>query len=349
LNPKRQTYTYNLPGENMKLKQLHLAILATLATAAISAVSAQERVIKMGTGLTGDHPQNQASEFFGKRVSEMSGGKMVVRLFPNGALGNDVTMISALQGGTQEMAVPDTGTLGAHVKEFGLINLPFTFNNSAEADKVMDGPFGQKLLAKLPEKGLIGLGYWENGFRHVSNSRRDIKTAADFEGLKLRVIQNPLYIDTFKALGVNATPMPFPEVFGALETKTVDGQENPAATILASKFYEVQKNVVLSGHIYSVWVPLFSKKIWDTYTAAEQAILRKAAVEAQAFERVIIRAFDSKALDDLKARGMTITTLSPAEKAKVAEKLKPVVAALSKNLGEAAAAEMMEELAKARK
>ena len=330
----------------MKLK---LIAAALMATAVIAGAQAQERIIKVGIGLTADHPQGQAVEFFGKRVAELSAGKMHVKLFAGGALGNDVTMVSALQGGTQEMVVPDTGALGAHVKEFGVINLPFTFNTGAEADKVLDGPFGQKLLAQLPAKGLIGLGYWENGFRHVTNSRRDIRTAADFEGLKLRVIQNPLYIETFKALGVNATPMPFPEVFGALETKTVDGQENPAATILASKFYEVQKNVVLSGHIYSVWVPLFSKKIWDTYSSAEQDILRKAAAEAQAYERVIIRAFDSGALQDLRTRGMTVTTLSPEEKAKVAEKLKPVVAALAKNISETAAAEMFAELAKARR
>jgi TRAP-type transport system periplasmic protein len=331
----------------MKLKYVTAAILASLALS--SAHAQEQRLIKVGIGLTADHPQGLAVEFFGKRVAELSAGKMTVKLFAGGTLGNDVTMVSALQGGTQEMTVPDTGTLGAQIKEFGVINLPFTFQSGAEADKVLDGPFGQKLLAALPEKGLIGLGYWENGFRNVSNSRRDIKTAADFEGLKLRVIQNPLYIETFKALGVNATPMPFPEVFTALETKTVDGQENPAATILASKFYEVQKNVVLSKHIYSVWVPLFSKKIWDTYSAAEQGILRKAAIEAQAYERVIIRAYDSKALDDLKARGMTITSLPPAELAKVAEKLKPVVASLAKNISETAAAEMFAELAKARK
>jgi TRAP-type transport system periplasmic protein len=329
----------------MKLSALFVALLATLSLSA----HAQERIIKVGIGLAADHPQGMAVEFFGKRVGELSAGKMQVKLFASGALGNDVTMVSALQGGTQEMVVPDTGTLGAHVKEFGVINLPFTFNTGLEADKVLDGPFGQKLLAQLPEKGLIGLGYWENGFRHVSNSRRDIKTAADFEGLKLRVIQNPLYIETFKALGVNALPMPFPEVFTALETKTVDGQENPAATILSSKFFEVQKNVVLSGHIYSVWVPLFSKKIWDTYSAAEQQIIRRAAVEAQAYERVIIRAYDSRALDDLKARGMTVTSLSAEEKAKVAEKLKPVVANLAKNISETAAAEMFAELAKARR
>ena len=149
-------------------------------------------------------------------------------------------------------------------------------------------------------------------------------------------------------MGVNAQPMAFTEVFSALETKTVDGQENPAATILTSKFFEVQKNVVLTRHIYGVWALLFSKKVWDTYTAAEQKILRDAGVEATAYERVLIRAFDSKALDDLKARGMTITTLPPEELAKVVEKLKPVVANLVKTNGEAAAAEMFAELAKAR-
>jgi TRAP-type transport system periplasmic protein len=329
----------------MKLSALFMALLATLSLSA----HAQERIIKVGIGLAADHPQGMAVEFFGKRVGELSAGKMQVKLFASGALGNDVTMVSALQGGTQEMVVPDTGTLGAQIKEFTLINLPYSFATNAEADKVLDGPFGQKLLAQLPEKGLIGLGYWENGFRNVTNSRREIKSLADFEGLKLRVIQNPLYIDTFKALGANALPMPFPEVYTALETKTVDGQENPSATILNSKFFEVQKHMVISGHIYSAWVPLFSKKIWDTYSAAEQKVLRDAAVEAQAYERVIIRAYETKTVDDLKARGMTVTTLPAVEKAKIVEKLKPTIANLAKTISETGAAEMFAEIAKARR
>ena len=332
----------------MKLKALSSIALGLAIALCAATSSAQERTIKLGSALAPDHPQVQSLEYFAKRVGEMSGGKMAVKVFASGGLGNDVSMVSALQGGTLEMTISDTGPIASQIKEFSLINLPFTFNNSAEADKVIDGPFGQKLLARLPERGLIGLGLWENGFRHVTNSKKDIKTAADFEGLKLRVIQSPLYIDTFKALGVNAQPMAFTEVFSALETKTVDGQENPAATILTSKFFEVQKNVVLTRHIYGVWALLFSKKVWDTYTAAEQKILRDAGVEATAYERVLIRAFDSKALDDLKARGMTITTLPPEELAKVVEKLKPVVANLVKTNGEAAAAEMFAELAKAR-
>jgi TRAP-type transport system periplasmic protein len=332
------------------MKKLLLSGLIAAAALSATALQAQEaRTIKVGIGLNEDHPQGMAVKFFAEQVAKKSAGKLQVKLFASGQLGNDVTMISSLQGGTIEMVVPDTSTLVSLVKDFGVINFPFLFSNVAEADKVLDSQFGKNLLAKLPEKGLIGLGFWENGFRHVTNSRRPIQKLEDFNGLKLRVIQNPLFIETFKALGVNAVPMPFPEVFTALETKTVDGQENPSATVLSSKFYEVQKHVALSGHIYSVWTPLFSKKIWDTYTAAEQAILREAAVESQAFERKVIRAYDSKALEDLKAQGMQITSISPAELEKLRAKVQPVIAKFSAEFGATATNELNAALAAARK
>jgi TRAP-type transport system periplasmic protein len=333
----------------MKRFTLAVALLAALITTGAMAQDIKERSIKVGIGLNDDHPQGLAVKFFGEQLAKKSGGKMTVKLFASGQLGNDVTMISALQGGTQEMVVPDTSTLASQIKDFGVLNFPFLFNTEAEADAVLDGPFGQKLLAKLPERGLIGLGFWENGFRHVTNSKKAISKVEDFAGLKLRVIQNPLFIDTFKALDANAVPMPFPEVFTALETKTVDGQENPTATVLSSKFFEVQKHLVLSGHIYSVWTPLFSKKIWDSYSPAEQKLITEAAAEAQTFERKVIRAYASKALDDLKARGMQITTLPAAEVDKLRVKTQPVIAKFSTEFGAAAAADLNTELAKARK
>jgi tripartite ATP-independent transporter DctP family solute receptor len=257
-------------------------------------------------------------------------------------------MISALRGGTLEMTVPDSSTLVSVVKDFGVLNLPMTFNTEQEADAVLDSAFGQKLLDKLPEKGLIGLGYWENGFRQTTNSRRPINKADDIAGLKVRVIQNPLFIDSFAALGANATPMPFTELYSAMEQKAVDGQENPAATILTSKFYEVQKHMVMSRHIYSTWVLLMSKKTWDTLSADEQKIVREAAREATQFERKAIRALSDKALDELRKVGMQITELPPAEQAKLRDKLQPVVAKFSKEFGEDTTREMMAELSKAR-
>jgi len=336
----------------MKRAKFYAGVLLAglMAAAPAGAADIKERNIKVGIGLTADHPQGQAVAKFGELVSQKSDGKIKVKMFAGGLLGNDVSMVSSLQGGTQEMTIPDTSTLVgiAGLKEFGLINLPFVLNSSQEADALLDGPWGQKLMAKLPEKGLVGLGFWENGFRQISNNRHPINKAEDISGLKLRVIQNPLFIDTFKALGANALPMPFPEVYTALETGTVDGQENPLATLIASKFYEVQKHTVISNHIYSVWAFLISKKFWDKLSPDEQKILTEAANEATAFERKTIRAFDATALEEIKAKGVQVTTLSDEETAKLREITKPVSAKFTQEFGEAGAKEMMAELEKIR-
>lgn len=331
----------------MKLKTLAAIALASLLPAvAAEAQDISERTIKVGIGLNEDHPQAQSVEKFGELVSQKSGGKITVKLFASGTLGNDVTMISSLQGGTLEMTVPDTSTLVniAGLEPFGLINLPFLFDKNEQADALLDGPFGQKLLARLPEAGLVGLGFWENGFRQVTNSRRPIEKAEDFAGLKLRVIQNPLFIETFTALGASAQPMPFPEVYTALETGVVDGQENPLATILSSKFYEVQDHAVLSNHIYSVWALLMGKKFWDRLSPEEQRLITEAAEEATAFERETIRAYSAKALEELKTAGLEVTTLPEAEVAKVREMTKPVWDQFTERFGKASADEMLAAL-----
>lgn len=332
----------------MKIRSMGLAAVLLGALAGSAFAQIKEHVFKIGTGLTDDHPQAQALKYFGERLAAASGGKLTARVYTGGSLGNDLSMTSALRGGTLEMTIPDSSTLVSLVKPFGVLNLPLSFNNEKEADAVLDGPFGQKLLAKLPEKGLIGLGFWENGFRHVTNSRRPVQRAEDLSGLKLRVIQSPLFLDTFNALGANATPMPFTELYTAMEQAAVDGQENPPATILASKFYEVQKHLVLSRHMYSAWVLLMSKKTWDGLSPEEQKIVQDAAREATLYERKTIRAFSETALADLKKAGMQITELPPAEQAKMRSKLQPVLAKFSKEYGEDTTAEMNAELAKVR-
>ncbi|MFN6997111.1 MAG: TRAP transporter substrate-binding protein [Aquincola tertiaricarbonis] len=332
----------------MQFRSLGVAAALLAALAGSASAQVKEHTFKIGTGLSEDHPQAQALKYFGEQLAAKSGGKLSARVYASGSLGNDVSMTSALRGGTLEMTIPDSSTLVSLVKPFGVLNLPLTFNNEQEADAVLDGPFGQKLLAKLPEKGLVGLGFWENGFRHVTNSRRAIQSADDLNGLKLRVIQSPLFLDTFSALGANATPMPFTELYSAMEQKAVDGQENPPATILASKFYEVQKHLVLSRHMYSAWVLLMSKKTWDGLSPEEQKIVQDAAREAKLYERKTIRAFSETALADLKKAGMQITELPAAEQAKMRTKLQPVLAKFSKEFGEDTTAEMNGELAKVR-
>ncbi|WP_431100597.1 TRAP transporter substrate-binding protein [Roseateles noduli] len=332
----------------MQIRSLGWAAALLVALASPAAAQIKEHVFKIGTGLSEDHPQAQALKFFADQLAARSGGKLTARVYTSGALGNDVSMTSALRGGTLEMTIPDSSTLVSLVKPFGVLNLPLTFNNEKEADAVLDGPFGQKLLARLPEKGLIGLGFWENGFRHVTNSRRPVQRADDLSGLKLRVIQSPLFLDTFNALGANATPMPFTELYSAMEQTAVDGQENPPATILASKFYEVQKHLVLSRHMYSAWVLLMSKKTWDALSAEEQKIVQEAAREATLHERKTIRAFSETALAELKKAGMQITELPPAEQARMRGKLQTVLTKFSKEFGEDTTAELNGELAKVR-
>jgi tripartite ATP-independent transporter DctP family solute receptor len=320
-----------------------VALFAALA----GPVSAQ-KVLKVGIGLSDDHPQGASVKKFAELLSQKTGGKLTAKLFASGSLGNDVSMTSSLRGGTLEMTVPDSSTLVSVVKDFGVLNLPLAIKTEQEADALLDGPFGRKLLDKLPEKGLIGLGFWENGFRHVTNSRKPILKADDFAGLKIRVIQNPLFIETFSKLGANAVPMPFTELYGAMEQKAVDGQENPTSTILASKFYEVQKHLVLSKHIYSTWVLLISKRAWDGLSTEEKSAVQEAATEATQFERKTIRAFSETALDELKKNGMQITEFPAAEQSKLSEKLQPVIDKFSKDSGEAAAKEMFAELEKIR-
>ncbi|NVM90383.1 tripartite ATP-independent transporter DctP family solute receptor [Variovorax sp. SG517] len=331
-------------------KLLWAAVAATAVLAAPGAVAqVKERTLKFAFQNQTGHPQAQGAQKFADLVAAKSGGKITVKLFAGGVLGGDLQTVSALQGGTVELTVLNAGILSAQVKEFAAYDFPFLFNSGKEADAVTDGPFGQKLMAKLEDKGLHGLGYWDLGFRNLTNSKRPITKADDIAGLKIRVIQSPIYIDMFAALGANATPLPFPELYSALEQKAVDGQENPNTTILSSKFAEVQKHITQTRHIYNPQALLVSKKTWDGMSAEEKKILAEASAEATAFQRQASRGAADSALDALKAAGMTVSELPPEEMAKLRAKVKPVIDKYSASVGEATVKELMAEIEKARK
>jgi tripartite ATP-independent transporter DctP family solute receptor len=332
------------------MKRLMLkTLVAAIAVAAFGAAAAQERTIKFATQNPKGHPVVLGMEKFAEIVAAKSGGKIKVNLFPAGVLGSDQANVSAIQGGTLEMAVMNTGILASVAKELAIFDFPFLFANTKEADALVDGPVGKKLHAKLEEKGLVGLSFWELGFRQITNSKRPLNKVEDIEGLKLRVIPNPINVEWVKALGANPTPLPFPEVYGAMEQKAIDGQENPLTVIAANKFWEVQKYLAITNHQYNPQSVIFSKKIWDTLSADEKKLLDSAADEAAKYEREQSRAMMSTALESLKKNGMTVTEFSPAEVAKFRDKMKPVVAKFSSNVGEAAVKDVMDELAKLRK
>lgn len=304
-----------------------------LASGLASAQDIKPHLIRFGYGLNEQSNQGRATKVLADEVAKLSGGKMKLRAIGAAALGSDIQMQQALIGGAQEMMVGSTATLVGITQEMALWDTPFLFNNAQEADAVLDGPLGDRVRAKLEEKGLVGLVYWENGFRNLTNSKHAVAKLEDMNGIKLRVMQNNVFLDSFKTLGANAIPLPFSELFSALETKAVDGQENPYNTILSSKFYEIQKYLTVTNHVYSPWIVLASKKWWDSLSKDERAVLMTAARKSRDFERQDTRAEAAKALDELKSKGMQVTLLAPTEAARMRDKLTRVNAGIATNVG----------------
>jgi tripartite ATP-independent transporter DctP family solute receptor len=334
------------------MKKLAIALAAVSVCAVAGLAQAQDvktRIIRFGYGLNDESVQGRAARQLAEELGKISGGKLKMRTYGSANLGSDEQMQAALVGGAQEMMVGSTAPLATMVKEFGVFDLPFLFNDEKEADAVLDGAFGEKLLKMLDAKGLVGLVYWENGFRNVTNSKHPITKAEDMQGIKLRVMQNQIALGVFGALGANAVPMPFSELFTALETRTVDGQENPVTTIQSSKFYEVQPYLSLTRHVYTPWVVLASKKWWDTLSPDEQKLIRQAAASSRDFERKDSRADSNKAMTVLKDSGMKINAVSPEELQRLREKAQPVVDKYTQDLGPDLVKQLQDEINKVRK
>lgn len=307
-----------------KLTQFVAMLGFVVAGTAALAQGIQEHTIKVGHLNNADHPTSLGVKKFAELVAAKSGGKIKVTEFPSSQLGNELQQQSALAGGTQEMLVASTTSLAGVVKEFGLLDFPFLFSNPRQADAMVDGPLGKMLAARLAEKGIVVLGFFDLGFRNVTNSKRPITKGEDLDGLKLRVIPNPVFIDTFKTFKANPVPLAFAELYGALESKAVDGQENPYAVILSSKLYEVNKFVSETNHVYATNPVQISKRFWDKLSPAEQKLLQDAATEAQNYQRVVSREASSKAVAELKAKGMVHNEIPAAEQARMRAAVKVV-------------------------
>jgi tripartite ATP-independent transporter DctP family solute receptor len=335
----------------MRTKLIHAALAAMLCTVAMAgnAQDIQERTIRFGHLNNTDHPVSAGVQKFAELVAAKSGGKLKVKEFPASQLGNEMQQQSGLQGGVQEMSAPASTSLAGIVKEFGLIDLPFSVTDFAQADALLDGPLGKTLVAKLSDKGLIALGFWDLGFRNVTNSKHPITKPEDLAGLKIRVIPNPVFLDTFRAFKANPVPMPFAELYGALESKAVDGQENPYSVILSNKFYEVQKYVSATNHVYAANIVLVSKKFWDKLSPAEQRVMSEAADEARVYQRSVSRDAAQKAVAELQAKGIAYNTIEPAERVRMQQIVKPVIEQFTNSYDPAIVKLYQDELARLRK
>ncbi len=331
------------------LKQIVAAsILSCLAIGATHAADIETRTIKFPSASNKGHPQVQGVEKFAELVKQKSGGKITVKNFPGGTLGPDLQVVSAMQGGTIEMNVMNASLLAGNVKEMTLFDVPFLFNTTKEADALADGPIGKRLLDKLQERGLVGLAYWDLGFRQMHTTKKGIAKADDFKGLKMRVIPTPIYVDFMNALGANAVPMPFTETYSALEQGAIDGMTNPLLNILDGKYNEVTKHLTLTNHMYTPQAVIVAKKFWDKLSADEKKILQEAASETAIYQRKVARDEAAKVLGELKKLGMVVHELPPEEIAKMREKAKPVIAKYTKDIGEPLLQEAYAEVEKVR-
>ena len=310
---------------NIFTKLIVLTAIATLMVPmAAFAADINKHSFKFAIQNTKDHPQGQGATKFAELVEQKSNGKMKVKIFPSGMLGGDLQTVSALQGGTIDFTVLNAGLLVGIVPEFGIFDFPFMFNDEKEADAVVDGSFGKMMFEKLPAKNLVGLGYWELGFRNLTNNVRPITKLEDFSGIKLRVLQSPVFIDTFNTLGCNTVPLPWPEVYSALEQHVVDGQENPVTNVQFASLFEVQKYFSFTKHIYSPQSSLISKKTWDSLTDAEKQIIIEAEQEAKLFQRQANRSQMGKSLEFVKTK-MSVNEIAPAEMDRIRAAAKPVI------------------------
>ncbi|MHC5348237.1 TRAP transporter substrate-binding protein [Pseudomonas sp. A46] len=309
------------------------ALLAGCLLLSAGLAGAAERTFKLSAGDPVDAPGPQGARQFAELLKARSEGELQLKVFPSAMIGNDVQMLGALPAGTVDFALVGAPTLVGLVPEFGALDLPYQFDSVEQADAMLDGPLGQDLLQRLEAKGLVGLGFWELGFRDLTNSKRPIRRWEDLQGLKIRTVQSPLFRAFFDHLGANAQPMPINEVFSALETRAIDAQENPVSVIAAQRFNEVQPYLSRTGHIYTAYVLLMSKKVWDDLPEAQRASIRAAADQARSYQRELARKANQARLAELEAAGMKVNDLAPTERARFAEQARQVAQHARERIG----------------
>jgi tripartite ATP-independent transporter DctP family solute receptor len=303
-----------------------LALLASGASAEISA--------RLGHFMPEDYAQGVAMNRFAELAQKYTNNSINIKVYHSGTLGSDDKMLQALQAGTLEFYIGVLTPLSSRVKEIQIWDLPFMFADTREAYALLDGPSSKKIFEKLEPAGVVGLAWTGLGFRNLSNSKRPVVKASDIDGLKVRVMGTPVALETWKSLGANPTPMAISEVFTALEIKAIDGQENPLQNIYSNKFYEVQKYISLTNHVYTPSALVVSKKFWDKLSDADRAGVAKAAAEAGVYQRELLDKGEKEAIGKFEAAGVQVNSIPADELARIQEKVRPVITKFAPQIGE---------------
>ena len=310
-----------------------LAVALAMGVALPAHAQISDRTIRIANGIAEDHPVGDGVAVMTQCIEEATGGAWTINAFWSSALGDDLQSAQSLRSGTLEMVISSSSPLVAIEPALGVFDLPFLIGSEAEADALLDGEFGQYMADMMPQHNLVNLSYWENGFRNLSNSLRPVESLEDFDGMRVRVMQNNIFLDTFQTLGTNATPMAFGEVFTALETGAIDAQENPYVTIDTSRFYEVQDYVSNTRHAYTPFMVLFSKPIFDTYSEEEQQILFDCTAEGQTVQREAGRALSEESLQRIRDAGVEVNDISEEAMAEIREAVAGVYDRSAESIG----------------
>ena len=312
------------------MKIVRFGAIAAAAFALAASAQAQT-VLKIGYATAKDSHYGVGSTAFCDDIEKGTAGRYKCQHFPASALGGEREMIEAVQLGTQDIVNSSTGPLGNFVPEVKIVDIPFLFRDYDHARKTMDGPIGQDLLKKMQTKGLVGLAWTENGFRHMTNNKRPIMKASDASGLKLRTMENKVHMEGYKTFGLLPTPMAWPEVFTALQQGTVDGQENPIPVILSAKLSQVQKHLSLTGHVYSPAALIISPAVWGKLSDADKKVFTDAAAKGSAAQRKKVNDDENNGIAQLKKDGMQVIEKVDGESFRKA--VQPAYANFAKEFG----------------
>ncbi len=312
----------------MKQLFLFLSMISMLfiVSACNSAPSAENevKVMRLANATPDDRSLSKALYMFEEQLEKETDGSIDVEVYTNSVIGGDRLIFEGIQLNTIQGASMSTGPIAQFADTFNVFELPFLFTNEEEAHQVLDGEVGERLLAELDNQNVVGLNYWENGFRMLSNNVREIKTVDDVKGIDIRTLENEWHMELWRELGANPTPMNYGELYIGLEQGTVDAQENPVGNVVNSHFYEVQDNLTVTNHIYNASPFMVSKPFWESLTEDEQKAVKKVADKVQQEQRKMNQQEVEDSFAFVEAKGMTVTELSEEELERFREATRPV-------------------------
>jgi tripartite ATP-independent transporter DctP family solute receptor len=317
------------------------SLIALAALIFFSAVPSYAQIsFKAGHAVSAEHPYHLGLLYLASLVNDQTKGQVTIEVFPETKLGGERELIEGLHMGNVDLAVMSTTPLSGFTTAFMVYDLPFIFPDTDTARRVLDSSFGEKTLKALESQDIIGLVFFENGFRHITNSKHPIINPEDMKGLTIRTMENKIHVESFQALGAMPSMLSFGELFGVLKTKSFDAQENPIPIIYTSKFYLVQQYCTLTGHFYTPTLLAFSRTAWNKLTEEQQIIIKEAAAEARQYQRRLIDQQNAEFVAKLREKGMEIIEADQIDKSAWFAAMQPVYDIFKQDVGP----EVLEEI-----